>query len=131
MARKGTLDLGYLRSPCPIAGALDFLGDKWTLVIVRDLVVGKRRYGDFEKSPEKIPTNILADRLRQLENHGIIRKTPYQTRPLRHEYRLTKKGADLLPILQAMARWSSTYVGGCALPPDWFFKLTAKDVDRE
>ena len=69
----------------PIAGSLDLLGDKWTLVLVRDLVTGKRRYGEFLDSPEGIATNILAARLREMTDAGLIDKRPYQRRPLRHE----------------------------------------------
>jgi len=61
------------RSVCPIATTLDLLGDKWTLLVVRDLLfVGKRRFGEFLESPEGIPTNILTDRLRRLEEHGVV-----------------------------------------------------------
>jgi DNA-binding HxlR family transcriptional regulator len=119
---------GFERSPCPVAAALDLFGDRWTLVVVRDLTVGKKRFGDFLKSPEKIPTNILADRLKQLETAEVIRRTPYQTRPLRHEYRLTPKGAAMLPILQAMARWSNAHLPGTWRAPEHFLALTPEDV---
>ena len=120
----------FKRSGCPVANALDLFGDKWTLIVIRDLVVGKRRYGDLLKSPEGIPTNILADRLRQLEQHEVIHKVPYQRRPTRYEYRLTEKGADLLPVLQAMARWSNIHVPGSWRSPDSFTKLKSKDIKR-
>lgn len=120
----------FKRSGCPVANALDLFGDKWTLIVIRDLVVGKRRYGDFQKSPEGIPTNILADRLRQLELHEVIRKVPYQRRPTRYEYHLTEKGADLLPVLQAMARWSNVHVPGSWQPSDTFVQLKPEDVKR-
>ena len=91
-----------MRSPCPIANALDLLGDKWTLLVIRDLLFfGRRRFNELQSSPEGIPTNILSDRLRRLEEHGVLVKVPYQTRPPRHEYHLTPKGADLLPIPRA------------------------------
>jgi DNA-binding HxlR family transcriptional regulator len=115
---------GPARSACPVASALDLFGDKWTLVVIRDIVAGKKRYGEFEKSPEGIPTNILADRLRALEAHELIRKVPYQTKPTRYEYRLTEKGADLLPVLQAMARWGSRHIAGTWQPPAWFNEMT-------
>lgn len=114
----------FKRSGCPVANALDLFGDKWTLIVIRDLIAGKKRYGEFQRSPEGIPSNILADRLRQLEQIEAIRKVPYQRRPLRYEYHLTDKGADLLPILQAMVRWSSRHVEGSWKPPAWFETLT-------
>lgn len=112
------------RSPCPLSKALDLVGDKWSLVIVRDMCLGKKRYGDFHHSPEGIPTNILASRLRQLEEDGIIEKRAYQEKPLRYEYLLTPKGADLLPVLQALVRWTQKYDADCWAPPEGFFELT-------
>jgi DNA-binding HxlR family transcriptional regulator len=101
------------RSICPVANTLDLLGDKWTLLVVRDLLFfGKHRFGDFASSLEGIPTNILTDRLRRLEENGIIVKVPYSSRPQRYEYHLTAKGADLLPILLAMAEWAGRHVPG-------------------
>ncbi len=108
------------RSPCPVASALDILGDKWTLVVLRTLFAGRHRYGDLLKMPEGISTNILADRLVLLERQGLVTKQAYQLRPRRFEYRLTAKGADLLPVLQALAAWSVAHVPGRWPPPDWF-----------
>lgn len=106
------------RSDCPIANALDLLGDKWTLLVVRDLLFGgKRRFGEFLASPEGIPTNILTERLRRLEDHGIVVKVPYPSRPQRYEYRLTTKGTDLLPILSAMSAWANRHIPGTMIPP--------------
>lgn len=102
------------RSDCPIANTLDVLGDKWTLLVVRDLLLmGKRRFGELLASPEGIPTNILTERLRRLEDCGIVVKVPYS--PRRFEYHLTTKGTDLLPILRAMADWARRYIPG--IPP--------------
>ena len=107
---------GY-RSTCPIANVLDIVGDKWTLLVVRDLLIlGKRRYGEFQNSPEAIPTNILADRLKRLEAAGLIRKELYQDNPPRAEYFLTRKGADLGPVLQAMGQWGEKYIPGVVIP---------------
>ena len=101
------------RSVCPVANSLDLLGDKWTLLIVRDmLLLGKRRFGELLRSDEGIPTNILADRLRCLEEDGIIRRRAYRPRPARYEYVLTRKGADLFPILREMARWANRHLPG-------------------
>lgn len=105
------------RSGCPIANALDLLGDKWTLLVVRDLLLGgRRRFGELLAAPEKIPTNLLTDRLRRLEENGIVVKVPYDSRPRRHEYHPTPKGEDLIPILLAMAEWSSRHVPGTFEP---------------
>ena len=105
------------RSLCPIATTLDIIGDKWTLVVVRDLLTGKRRYGEFLTSPEGIPTNILADRLKRLELEGLVEKRPYQQRPLRNEYLLTDKGTRLLPVLQEICRWGNRHFPGTWTPP--------------
>jgi len=121
---------GPVRSACPVASALDLFGDKWTLVVIRDIVAGKKRYGEFQKSPEGIPTNILADRLRALEAHELIRKVPYQSKPKRYEYQLTEKGADLLPVLQAMARWANRHVAGTWQPPDWFLEMSPEALKK-
>src|SRR5215467_10979463 len=77
------------RSDCAIANALDRVGDKWSLLLVRDMLAGKTTYGQFLESPEGIPTNILADRLKRLEQFGLIARTAYQERPTRHAYSLT------------------------------------------
>lgn len=107
---------GY-RSTCPIANVLDIVGDKWTLLVVRDLLMlSKRRYGEFQNSPEAIPTNILADRLKRLEGAGLVKKEFYQDNPPRAEYFLTSKGADLGPILKAMGKWGMQYIPGTVLP---------------
>jgi DNA-binding HxlR family transcriptional regulator len=101
------------RSICPIANTLDLLGDKWTLLVVRDLLFfDKHRFGDFVSSLEGIPTNILTDRLRRLEDAGVVVKVPYSSRPKRFEYHLTPKGADLFPILRAMVEWAGRHVPG-------------------
>ena len=70
------------RSTCPVACALDLAGDKWTLLVVRDLLRGRKTYGELADSPERIPTNILADRLKRMEEGGLIEATPYQQRPV-------------------------------------------------
>ncbi len=116
------------RSKCPLSIALDLIGDKWSLVIVRDLCMGKRKYGDFQSSPEGIPTNILASRLRQLEENGIVIKEPYQDRPTRYAYFLTEKGADLLPVLQQLVIWTQKYVPDCLEPPEIFSQITPQDL---
>lgn len=116
------------RSPCPLSKALDLIGDKWSLVIVRDMCLGKTKYGDFQNSPEGIPTNILANRLRQLEENGIIVKRSYQEKPVRYEYLLTAKGADLLPVLQQLVLWTQKYDADCWQPPEGFLTAQAEDL---
>ncbi len=98
------------RSACPVACALDLLGDRWTLLVIRDLFRGLTRYGEFVASPEGIPTNILAERLERLEAAGLIKSEPYQQNPPRYAYTLTPKGADLKPVLGALATWALRHV---------------------
>ncbi len=100
------------RSPCPVACCLDLLGDKWTLLVVRDLLLGKTTYTGFQNSPESIPTNILAERLKRLLAAGVIEKSRYQERPVRYAYHLTPKGHDLMPVLSAMIDWGNKYIPG-------------------
>jgi len=102
----------FTRSACAIANSLDIVGDKWSLLVVRDLLHGKRTYGELANSPERIPTNILADRLRRLEGAGIIVSTPYQQRPLRYAYTLTPKGSALGDVLLAFVRWGKQHIPG-------------------
>ena len=102
----------FERSHCPITCSLDLLGDKWTLLIIRDLLLGKKRYQEFLTSPEKIATNILADRLKKIEAAGLAIQKIYQQKPIRHEYVLTTKGKDLRLVLQALANWGKTYYPG-------------------
>lgn len=100
------------RSVCPIANTLDVIGDKWSLLVIRDLALGKKTYREFQESPEGIPTNILAERLKRLEHHGIIKKHPYQERPIRYAYELTKKGQALGPVLKEIVNWGLKYIPG-------------------
>ena len=100
------------RSVCPIACSLDIVADKWTLLVVRDLFAGKKTYKEFQESPEKIPTNILADRLKRLIAHEVVLKKPYQQNPVRYEYILTEKGRDLGLVLKAMVQWGEKHIPG-------------------
>ncbi|MGH8182698.1 MAG: winged helix-turn-helix transcriptional regulator [Rhodanobacteraceae bacterium] len=102
----------FTRSPCAVANSLDIVGDKWSLLVVRDLLHGKRTYGELADSPERIPTNILADRLRRLEDAGIVSSAPYQERPVRYAYTLTPKGKDLGDVLLAFVRWGKRHIPG-------------------
>ena len=98
------------RSSCPVSFALDRLGDKWSLLVVRDLMFrGKHTYGDFLNSGDGIATNVLADRLKCLEAEGIIEKSRDPENRRRYLYRLTEKGLDLAPVLLEMIRWGARY----------------------
>lgn len=105
------------RSFCPVSCTLDVLGDKWSLLVVRDVMRGKRRYAEFLESPERIPTNILADRLKRLAGKGVITSRRYSQHPPRLEYELTAKGEDLRPIMRAMVEWGIRHEGGRTPPP--------------
>ena len=107
------------RSNCPVACALDLAGDKWTLLVVRDLLRGRKTYGELAASPEGIPTNILADRLRRMEAGGLIQATAYQERPLRYAYALTAKGRGLEDVLSALARWGRRNIPGTRVFPEF------------
>jgi DNA-binding HxlR family transcriptional regulator len=116
------------RSPCPLASTLDLVGDKWSLLVIRDLLWGKRTYGELLGSPEGIPTNILADRLRRLEEAGLIEATAYQERPVRYAYSLTARGLDLRETLAAVARWGYKHIPGTLRPPG--VESTAKRASK-
>ena len=88
------------------------IGDRWTLLIIRDLLAGKTRYGEFAASAEKIPTNILADRLKRLEHERLIERVPYSQRPRRDGYRLTPEGRRLGPVVGALATWGEAHFPG-------------------
>ncbi|MEM9104102.1 MAG: helix-turn-helix domain-containing protein [Pseudomonadota bacterium] len=107
------------RSGCSIARSLDLIGDKWTLLIIRDLMWhGKNTFQALESSEEHIPTNILSSRLKRLLGLGLIEKTPYQERPVRYKYSLTAKGRSLEPILQSLMNWGHGKLGGGYFDPD-------------
>ncbi len=108
------------RSPCPVACALDIFGDKWTLLIIRDLVLGKSRFKDFTNSPEGIPTNILSNRLERLMESQIVSQCPAADGTKRQAYQLTAKGEALRTILAAVRDWGLQWEPGTAA------KLAAK-----
>ena len=93
------------RSLCPVGCSLDIFGDRWTLLVVRDLFLGRTRFKDFAASPEGIPTNILADRLERLLAHGVVEQIPAQDGTKRLAYRLTEKGKALGSVLKAVRDW--------------------------
>jgi DNA-binding HxlR family transcriptional regulator len=102
----------FLRSVCPITNGLDIFGDKWTLLVIRDLMLGKCRYQDLISSPEGIASNILADRLKKMESIGLVTRRAYQHKPVRYEYFLTEKGKDLGPVLEAIVKWGKRHYPG-------------------
>jgi DNA-binding HxlR family transcriptional regulator len=99
-------------SRCAVACTLDLVGDKWSLLVVRDLLRGSATYNKLQHSFEGIPTNILADRLKKLEEARIIVKSAYQEHPVRYSYQLTKKGRALGDVLLALVRWGKTHIPG-------------------
>ncbi len=115
------------RSNCPVSCSLDIWGDKWSLLIVRDLMYSKQcTYGDFLKSGEKIATNILASRLQTLEESGIISKSEHPDSKAKVLYKLTQKGIDLLPLMIEINLWAEKYF---TLPADQ--KTMLKEVKKD
>jgi DNA-binding HxlR family transcriptional regulator len=108
---------------CPIAASLNVVGDRWSLIIVRDMLVGKKRFGEFLASSEKITTSVLAERLARLENAGLVRRSAYQVQPERFEYALTDQGRELLPVLQAFCRWGNRQFPETIEPPGGFMEM--------
>lgn len=104
------------RSECPISSTLDIVGDRWTLLVLRDLLDGKTRFSEFERSPESIPTNILTDRLRRLVDTGLAERCPAKGR--RVDYELTDSGRALRPVLIALVEWGNDHIEGTWVPPD-------------
>jgi DNA-binding HxlR family transcriptional regulator len=117
------------RSACPISFALDILGDKWTLLVIRDLVfMRKRHFRDFLASPENIASNILASRLKRLEARGVVSRRPDPASARKVIYELTAKGADLVPVLLELIRWGAKYDPKTAAPASFTRRITE---DRE
>jgi DNA-binding HxlR family transcriptional regulator len=124
-----TKSLPSRRSNCPIARALDFVGDKWTLVVLRDIIMARRRYfQELLAANEGIASNILASRLKLLEAAGMItrRRDPAQAR--RVIYEPTEKALDLLPVMVELIRWGMKYDPSATAPPH-FLRRLAQDRD--
>lgn len=100
------------RSTCPVACALDILGDKWTLLVIRDLFLGRSRFKEFAQSPEGIPTNILADRLERLLDRGLVDQVAVEEGAKRQMYRLTEKGKALGRVLRELKEWGLKWEPG-------------------
>jgi DNA-binding HxlR family transcriptional regulator len=101
---------------CPVACSLDLLGDRWTLLIVRDLLQGRGRFQELIESLPGIAPNILSDRLKLLEEHGIVSRRFYSDHPPRAEYVLTEKGGELGVVIGALASWGARHAGSPFTP---------------
>jgi DNA-binding HxlR family transcriptional regulator len=106
----------YQTQVCSIARTLEIVGERWTLLIVRDALLGLRRFDDFQVSLG-VARNVLADRLRRLVEHGILERVRYQERPERFEYRLTERGRELSTVVLALMHWGDRHLAGPAGPP--------------
>ena len=123
------LDSSHCRSHCPINFVLETFGDRWTLLVVRDLMFkGKQSYGEFLRSDEGISTNILADRLKRLEADGIVSKTVAPDNKSKLLYSLTDKGKDLMPIMLEITAWSARH-DARTNTPDEFLDQFRSDPD--
>jgi DNA-binding HxlR family transcriptional regulator len=106
------------RSTCSIARTLELVGDKWTLLVVRDLMWhGKQTFQALQDSAEHMPSNILSDRLKKLAEWGLVRREAYQQNPPRYEYKLTNEGRSLEPILLQIMAWGHSHLGGGRYDP--------------
>ena len=115
---------------CSIARTLEVIGDRWSILILRDCFRGVRRFDEFQRDLG-IARNILTDRLQKLVDHGVLARRPYQQHPPRHEYRLTAKGIDLSPALVALMHWGDTWLcddGG--VPLELTHKACGTPVDQ-
>ena len=95
---------------CPVAKSLELLGDRWTLLIVRDLLRGPGRFQDFQRSLKGIAPNILSDRLKLMEDHGLVKRRLYSNHPPRAEYTLSEKGKEVGVVIGALATWGARHV---------------------
>jgi len=114
------LGRSYDNLDCSVARALEAIGERWTILILRDAFFGVRRFDDFQKDLG-IARNVLQTRLTHLVDEGIMERIPYQERPVRHEYKLTQKGIDLWPVIIAMLGWGDRYEASPAGPPTRLF----------
>ena len=109
---------------CPVARGLSVIGERWTLLILRDCFLGVRRFDDFQSSLG-ITRHILADRLKTLEAKGLLRRVQYQERPPRFEYRLTDTGKDLFPVMVTLITWAN---GALPAPDDAPYRLVSRET---
>lgn len=101
---------------CSVARALSVIGDRWTLLVLRDAFLRTRRFEDFQRQIG-VTRHVLADRLRKLVEAGILERVRYQEKPARYEYKLTEKGRDLYPVIVALLRWGDRWMAGEQGPP--------------
>jgi len=101
-----------LDSTCPVARTLDIVGERWTLLIIRDLLTGTMRFQDFQERLPGMAPNLLSDRLKTLTAHGLIQRNFYSEHPPRADYTLTDKGRELGVIVLALGRWGLRHLGG-------------------
>jgi DNA-binding HxlR family transcriptional regulator len=106
----------YKGQNCSIARALELVGERWTILVLRDVFLGVRRFDAIQRDLG-VARNVLAARLDRLVAEGVLQKVPYQERPTRHEYRLTEKGLDLWPVIVELLRWGDRYAAPPAGPP--------------
>lgn len=112
------------RSECPITNVLDIVGDRWTLIVVRDmLLLGKHEYREFLEGPDGIATNILTDRLKRLSCAGIVQSMPHPENKTRKFYYLTERGKQLLPLMIEMIIWGATHLSTVRVPPRLLYKI--------
>ena len=117
------------RSPCPISYSLELFGDKWTLLVIRDMVFQRKQYfRDFLTSPEKIASNILASRLKSLVSSGIISRRPDPANSRKVIYELTEKGVDLIPALLELVHWGAKHDADTGAPKQIIQRI---EKDRE
>jgi DNA-binding HxlR family transcriptional regulator len=114
---------------CSIAGTLEIIGDRWTILILRDAFRGVRRFDEIQQDLG-IARNILTDRLTKLVDHGVLEKRKYQDRPPRYEYRLTPKGVDLSPALVALMRWGDKHLAGEDAPTVLVHEACGTPIDQ-
>lgn len=105
---RGVLPRTYDNQVCSVARALEAIGDRWTMLVIRDAFLGVRRFEDFQRDLG-VARNILTDRLARLVDDGILERRRYQEKPERFEYRLTEKGVDLWPVLVSLMKWGDRH----------------------
>ncbi len=132
MANRGDDDATEIApaatEPCSIAAALEIVGDRWTILILRDAFRGLRRFDEFRRDLD-IPRAVLADRLRRLVENGVMAKRAYQERPARYEYRLSPMGIELSPILVALMHWGDRWLNEDGAPTLLVHDACGTEVD--
>ena len=115
------------KSHCPVNYALEVVGDRWSLLILRDIVYfGKRTYNEFLGSSERITTNVLASRLNDLTKHGVIVKVPRRDDRRKEDYSLTEKGLALIPVLFELEAWGASYDVDTVARGDWLQQVVSR-----